>query len=243
MPDYTVFTFESIPADSNDPQITFRSEYGTGPPLVSDGYGGWEVVARPRDIGLTEWQGRNPMAIQIPFMIDNYAEPFKPGVRLETQITALERLSGIGSHDVPPTFRVMSDGVIPHDHDSYPAGQWVVENVDWDGDKEIRNSVGNRVRCGGTIVIRQFIKPKVFGRLSAKGASTAKHKKVVKKGAPGYYQGRTYITKHGDTMPKIAKRKDVYGTASKWRKIALKNNERDPHKKFKTGTRLAIPYN
>jgi hypothetical protein len=182
------------------------------------------------------------MAIQIPFMIDNFAQEDNPGVRLEQQITQLERLCGIGTSDVPPVFRVFSNGVIPHDHDSYPSGLWVIENVDWDPDKEIRNEGGNRVRCGGTIVIRQFIKPKVFGRLTAKGAKTHKHKRVSKKGSAGYYQGRTYITKSGDTLVKIAKRKDVYGDATKWHKIALKNNKRDPHYRYKAGTRLAIPF-
>jgi hypothetical protein len=250
MPDYTRFTFESVRADSNDTQYFFTAKYGQGPPIVTDGYGGWEVSGRPRDIGLTEWKGRNPMAIRIPFMVDNWFESIQqdpqlqnpgPGVRVEQQITQLERLCGIGGSDVPPTFKVFSDGVIPHDYNTFPNGQWVIENVDWNEDVEIRNAYGNRVRCGGSVVIRQFIKPQVFGRLGAKVAKQGR-KKVVKKGAAGYYQGRTYITKQGDTLPKIAKRKDVYGDSTKWRKIAQKNNIRDPHKKLKTGTRLGIPF-
>jgi LysM domain len=250
MPDYTHFTLESVRADSHDMQYFFKASYGQGPPVVSDGYGGWEVTGRPRDIGLTEWKGRNPMAIQIPFMIDNYIESVRrdpdswdnhagPGVLVEQQVTSLERLCGIGGSDVPPTFKLFSDGVIPHDHETYPSGQWVVENVDWDADLEIRNTVGNRVRCGGTLTIRQFIKPHVYGRY---GIGGRRRRRVAKKGAAGYYQGRTYITKKGDTLPKIAKRKDVYGDATKWRKIARKNNIRDPHKKLKTGTRLGIPF-
>lgn len=52
--------------------------------------------------------------------------------------------------------------------------------------------------------------------------------------------GKTYVVKSGDTLSSIAKQ--VYGDASKWRKIWDANKARVPNKdKLKVGTKLIIP--
>lgn len=219
------FTIESIGV----PEYSFTADIGFAPPIVVDGYGGWEVEAVPKDVGMTIWQGRQPIAIEIPFMLDNWRRVSgDPGVEVEQEIVQLNRLTGLGRPGQPPICTVDSHGLIPHDHHGDPGMHWVVENLTWDADVEIRNSVGNRVRCGGTITIRQHI-----------AHDTLDHLKVSRRASHG--RSKVYVVRTGDTLSKIAKRKDVYGNAAKWRKIADANHIRDPHAKLKRGRHLRIP--
>lgn len=223
-PDVNQFLIRSM-----DNRYVFRATLADGAPLVIDGYGGWSVTQRAKDIGLTEWQGRNPIAIEIPFTLDRWITHVdNPGELVEEQVKMLERLCGLGTHDHPPICRVNGRGVIPHDN--YIARnihRWVIENVTWDRSVELRSGdTQRRVRCGGTITIRQYIE-----------APTIERRRRVKTN-----KGRTsYVVKQGDTLLKIAARHDIYGNAKKWKRIGEANNIRDPHKKLKVGRRLKIP--
>lgn len=214
---------------ADQPQdIRFVSKFGNGSPMVTDGYGGWAVQSRPKDMGLTEWQGRNPMAISIPFTLDYIPtddDPDSPGEACERMVTRLERLCGVGSGDQPPICIVQGHGVIPHDYTNSPGLRWVVENVEWDEAQELRSSFGNRLRCGGRIIVRQYRKVQTLRRLGSKKPKSTK---------PGQY-----IVKKGDTLIIIAKKR--YKNASKWHRIGDANNIRDPHKKLKVGRHLRIP--
>jgi hypothetical protein len=43
---------------SEDNRIKFNANFGDGPAIVTEGYAGWQVVSRPKDVGITTWQGR-----------------------------------------------------------------------------------------------------------------------------------------------------------------------------------------
>ena len=45
---------------SEDNLVVFEANFGDGPAIVTDGYAGWSVTARPKMIGIVEWKGRNP---------------------------------------------------------------------------------------------------------------------------------------------------------------------------------------
>lgn len=220
------FTIQSI---NTIPMYEFTADIGFAPPLVVDGYGGWTVQDVPKRIGQTIWTGRQPIAVEIPFRLDNFRRVSgDPGVEVEQMIVQLNRLTGLGIDGQPPLCIVQSQGLIPHDYHGDPGTKWVIENVTWDGEIEIRNSVGNRVRCGGTLTVRQHIKHDQLSKLKITRSS-------------GRASGRIYRVKRGDTLSKIAKRKDVYGDASKWRRIADANGIRDPHAKLKVDQKLRIP--
>jgi len=223
---------------SNDPDITFRAFFGDGPAVITDGYGGWTVQSRAKDVGYTDWQGRNPMAIEIPFVIDNIRNLEDGGIKTEDMVRKLERLSGIGSHDVPPICRVNGGGAIPHDNTAAPGyHRWVVENISWDRAIEYRSGTSKRrMRCGGTITIRQYLEPDALDRLASK--RRAKKKKRRKSEGKSSGRSRTYIVRSGDTLPKIAVK--FYHDANKWRRIADTNNLRDPNH-IEVGQRLRIP--
>ena len=43
---------------------------GETPPHYTNGFGGWELVARPRDIAMTVWRGGEPLAVEFSVMLD-----------------------------------------------------------------------------------------------------------------------------------------------------------------------------
>src|SRR5215467_369400 len=118
---------------AQDKSITFEGTFGDGAPIVTEGYAGWTIEARPKEVGVTEWQGRNPLAIEIPFMIDFFASGrSNPGIDCENQVSNLEALCGVGSHAQPAICIVNGHGVIPHDFTIYRGHRWVIEQLSWD---------------------------------------------------------------------------------------------------------------
>lgn len=209
---------------------TFRATFADGAPLVVEGYAGWQVISRPRNVGVVEWQGRNPMAIEIPFMIDFWMDDEgdirpDPGVRCEAQVSNIEKLCGIGGHKQPPVCTVDSQGVIPHDLTIWKNGRWVVEALVWDRAIELRTrTTGRRVRCGGTITIREFLTSRdILRRIGPRTRASIP---------------RPYIVKKGDSLSKIAN--IMYKDPSKWKIIADANNIRD-RRHLKRGDHLKIP--
>lgn len=216
---------------STDELITFVGYFGDGSPMITDGYGGWDVVQRPKEIGIVEWKGRNPMQIEIPFMIDHWMDDpdDDPGIQTETMVKKLEALCGVGGHDSPPVCKVNGNGVIPHDEDNAPGQHvWVVENVSWDRAMDFRSGTsGRRVRCGGTVTIRQYLTAvDILSRLSPNARAR---------------KPRIYVVKRGDTLMRIASA--MYGDPKKWKIIADANHIRDDRNKaqFVAGRHLRIP--
>jgi LysM repeat protein len=231
------FTFREINPPSSRPEATC-SGWLTRPPVPTAGYGGWSRVARPRKKAITEWAGRDSMSIEFGIMFDSFtSEMDNPGMYVETQIRALERLGGIEENDPrPPLFQVASTPPKLIPHNVYRAGhvQWFVESIQWEADSVIVNSVGNRTRSAATVVITQYVADETLQRTAAQ-----RKKAATKKNSRGG-SVTSYVVKRGDTLSKIAKRRDVYNDASKWRIIGRANHIRDP-KNVKLGQRLKIP--
>lgn len=214
---------------SEEDGTSFHASFADGAPLVTEGYAGWQIVARPRMVGLTEWQGRNPIAIEIPFMIDYWVSSAAidhPGITCEDQVSRLEKLCGIGTNRQPPICRVNSGGVIPHDIVFRPHMKWVIENVTWDRSVELRHgTTGRRLRCGGTIIIREFVTTRDILR---------KIKPTDRAVKP-----RIYVVKKGDTLSKIAAH--YYHDPSKWKIIADANGMRD-RRSLSRGRHIKVPH-
>src|SRR4051812_32925815 len=179
---------------SEEDGTAFTATFADGSATVVDGYAGWTTVARPKRVAVTEWQGRNPLAVEIPFIIDFYMSGIdNPGIQCEDKVSKLEKLCGIGHGYQPPICRVDGKGAIPHDVTVNPNLHWVIETLTWDKAIELRTQVtGRRLRCGGTIQIRQF--------------STARDVLRTIKSTDRAIQPKKYIVKKGDTLNKIAKK-------------------------------------
>lgn len=211
---------------SEDGKIKFQAYMGDGAAMVVEGYAGWEVSSRPRDIGIVEWRGRNPMAIEIPFLIDFYTSNIDdPGKHAETEATRLERLAGVGTRSQPPICRVDGGGAIPHDHTQWKIGRWVIEQIAWDRNIEIRRQDnGRRMRCGGTITIRQWVAP----------ADILRHIKPNQKAS----KPKHHTVKAKESLSSIANKE--YKDPNKWKLIADYNDIRD-RRDLKVGSVLRIP--
>lgn len=227
MPNYAPPPWGSLKITSLEDGTFFQCFLGDGSPIVTEGYSGWQVVSRPRDVGITEWAGRNPMAIEIPFLVYRWEEKVstKPGDDCENDIQNLETLCGIGSHAQPPVCRVDANGIIPHDYTLSKTLSWVVESVGWDRGIEARSDYsGNRMRAGGNITIRQFIAARdILRRINAKSRAVKPKKHKVKR---------------GETLGKIAA--FYYGDSNKWKRIADANHMRD-RRSLHVGQTLIIP--
>src|SRR4051794_11644930 len=77
---------------------------GDGPVQVGGGFGGWDVVARPRRTALTVWQGFDPLQLNVPIVFSaigpnnltlNEDQGDPQGV--EDKIMTLGRMAGRGS--------------------------------------------------------------------------------------------------------------------------------------------------
>lgn len=204
------------------------------PPIVTAGYGGWSRVARPRKKAITEWVGRDSASITIEFMLDTVED--EDGLYVRTQERALEHLAGLDQDDPePPLVRLNSipEALIPHNEHHAGHVKWFVDSLVWNAEVKMSNRVGNPIRIGGTIVLTQYVADERLENLSS---AEKRRNAGTKKGATQ----KTYTVKVGDTLSKIAARKDIYGDASKWKKIATANGIRDP-KKLTVGKKLKIP--
>lgn len=216
-------------------RATSCAGYLVKPVIVTAGYGGWSRVARPRKKALTEWVGRDSTSLEIEFLLDAYTE--NDGLFVIGQERALERLAGLDINDPqPPLCRITSRpaALIPHNFHHASQVKWFVESIAWDKESIESNSSGNHTRIGGTLIITQYVEDERLSSLS----SVERRKKAAGSGRGS--SRKTYVVKSGDTLSKIAARSDVYGNASKWKKIADANGIRDP-KKIHVGQTLKVP--
>jgi len=197
---------------------------GADSPRVTDGYGGWTVVDRPRRTGVTLWNGRNPFTLELHLVLDG----FLTGESVEADVTKLERMAMPPADGQEPPQIDVDGAAVPHDDLS-----WVISGIDWGSDIE-RDGSGHRLRQDVTLTLLRYARE---DRLRVQKASKKTADKSRAKGKP---QHRTYTTKAGDTtLQKVAARKEVYGDASKWHKLADLNNMRGSEK-LKINTKLII---
>lgn len=219
-----------------DPHYEVECLLGDGSGNPTSGYGGWEKIKRDRRISLTEWDGKDPLEIDIPILFENWVQ----GGSLEGDIKTLEKIAGLGHKDggEPPLMTFNSGGVISHDYHDAPKHDWVVSNLVW-GDC-IKNDYGNRVRQVATVTVTQFIDDDVLSKLSAAAKRRQKNKGKIKKGTErSGARKKTYIVKfNGQNLASIAK--ETLGDSKRWHEIAKLNGIRDP-KATKKGQELRLP--
>lgn len=216
---------------STAPNLTVTCLLGADGARVTGGYGGWVDVPRPRRLALTQWDGRSPFEMAVQLVLDAHADDGS----VEAQCSALERMAlPPRSLAEPPVITIT--GPVPHDDLT-----WVVLGLDWGS--AMRNEDGNRSRQEVTVTLKRYV---ADDRLQLRPAAERAREKGLGGGGgtnspaaktPGK---RTYVVKAGDTLSEIAARKDIYGNASMWPKIAQANGIRDP-RNLRVGQVLRIP--
>lgn len=230
-------TFTVIEINNLRKRPRFFTGILTKPPVPVTGYGGWSRVARPRKVAITEWVGRDVLAIEIEFVIDDFATG--RGVYVEAKCQILEELAGVESGDPePPLLELHSnpDKLMPHGYARASQNRWFIESLTWDKENIRYNRAGNKIRAAGTIVVAVYSEDARLHPAAQKRAAT---KPTLTKGG----SKRPYYTVlPGDTLHKIAARRDTYNDWKKWKLIAKANHIRTSKQlKHKIGKVLKLP--
>lgn len=173
---------------------------GEGAPRMTGGGGGWAVEARPKRVGLTLWNGRDPYSMDVPVLFDGWAD----NEPQENAISILNQMQMGGDFREPPTVTIT--GSVPIKN-----ARWVITGIDW-GDNVIWDG-NHRLRQDAVVHLTQY-NPEDRLNVRNKGQVRANPK--------------PYVVKRGDTFKKISQ--SQYGTPDKWRIIMNANGIRDPEK-------------
>lgn len=198
------------------------------PANVTGGYGGWVVVSRMRRVGLTQWQGKDPLRMSIPILFDGMRD--RSGVELD--ISRLSRMAlPPKAGGEPPTVRV-SGSAVP----SPGPTVWVIESIQWGTAKVIYGltSVGVSARLRQDAVV-SLLEYQADDRVAFANLPLYLKNGTSKTGWP-----KSYVIKAGETLQSVAAKKEFYGDATKWTLIADANGLRDPTA-AKVGSTLRIP--
>jgi LysM domain len=190
------------------------------PAVVTGGYGGWQVVQRPKRRGLTQWMGRDPIRMEVPVLFDGFAKQDSQ----EVEISKLSRMA-LPHGDEPPVVDVDGHG-IPNPGPEH----WVIEDLTWGKNVEWEFSsdgVMSRLRQDCVVKLLEYVDE----------TRTAFSRLVNNQPGAGIWP-KHYTFKKGDTLAKIASK--FYKNSKKWKKIADANGIRDP-KSIKPGRVLVIP--
>ena len=202
-------TTARVTVASDSPAISCTGLLGPNGAVPTDGYGGWEVNARPRRKGLPLWNGRNPFELTLQIVFDKQVTDGT----VEGDCDALERMAlpiSVGSE--PPVVSVSSPGgAVPHDD-----LLWVINGIQWE-DVE-RDERGLRTRQIVTAKLLEFVDD---SRLHETSASSRARGRAGGGNAPD-----TWTVGTGDTLKSIAQ--EIWGDASRWTSIADLNDIRDP---------------
>ncbi|HEU5046072.1 MAG TPA: LysM peptidoglycan-binding domain-containing protein [Nocardioidaceae bacterium] len=224
------------------PYVTFRQVDPKGGSSVraelGNGYatpaatGGWQVVSRPRRVGMTDYQGPDPVTQDVPIVLDGT----RTGASQEALISRLYQMmrTKVGPRKEPPVIEVTGVPIPFH------GARWVINGIT-PGDEIRRERDGHRIQAAMTISLLEYVGGNVIIRGGSTKAAKAKHTSPAKKSAAkSKTTGKTstWVVKAGDTLSGIAAKE--YGDASEWHRIATANNIRDP-RSLKIGTKLKIP--
>jgi hypothetical protein len=200
---------------------------GQGVPTVTAA-GGWNMVQREKQTSITEWQGFDPISMDIPIVFDG----FMTGASVEHSINSLYWLMRTpqGARHEPAVLTLK--GPVP-----YTNLRWVINNIQPASgeDDEIRRSDGQRVRFTATVTLVQHVAGNV---VVTHKHSPAKRHKATSSRRGSTTRVRYYNVRSGDTLGKIAAK--LLHNANRWHDIAKLNGIRDPNN-LKVGRRLKIP--
>lgn len=231
---------------SIDPPLTVTARMSEERPDVTQGYGGWEEIARPRRSPLTTFRGSPGFHLTLPLLLDGWAR----GISVERDCSALEKMGRATAADgEPPRLRITARG-------SALPGQrrrWVIDTITWG--EALMNKNGDRVRQFVTLNLIEYVEdaylqeqsPATRRRTKAKRTKTArgaaKKRVTVKRAAGSKQPSRSRAASSsdfgtGEDLLTIAARE--LGDADRWVEIAELNGLRDP-RAISPGQVLRLP--
>ena len=139
--------------------VTFTSQTGTTvrvlldapSPELTGGFGGWEVIDRPKRSGLTRFKGKEPFAQSIAVLFDGVEDDEDQEPMIADLISMTEPRTAL---ETPPTLTV--DGTVVRS--DIPA--WVIQNITFSTDNVIWTMLGGsprRLRQPAVVELLEFI--------------------------------------------------------------------------------------
>jgi hypothetical protein len=204
---------------TSDTGLTVKVLLGATSANLTGGFGGWNVVTRPKRVSLTRYDGKDPFRMDVPIQFDGTTT--RQGQ--EAGITTLSRMA-VAPSDLqqPPTIKVA--GAVPRKDLT-----WVVESIDWDNSSVIWDEQGGvpvRLRQAATVHLLQYVSDNVIFTQATPTKVTPPSK--VKDGA-------------GKSAKQHAQ--DEYGNPDLWNQIFGANPflTTDPRAPIPAGTTITIP--
>lgn len=197
------------------------------------GVGGWEEVPNVKRPASTEYMGQPLRGLQIPLLFD--------GWRTQTDVEEPCRILEVWGR-IPPGRR--EPAVLQVVYGTYTALRWVVQDLDWDEEAELRNRQGRRLRAAVSLTLLEHRDAAIALTPIQRVAPAPSRPSSPGKpstGAPVRPSGRVYVVKVSDRkqgLSGIALRE--LGKASRWPEIARLNKLRDPNR-ITPGQRLRLP--
>lgn len=148
-------------------------------PVVTGGFGGWDRIARPRRVALTDWQGSEPFQMVVSLRLDGWAQ----NRSIEADVKALVAMAvDRGSRTGPPAVNMEGSGI--------PLQRlvWVIDNLEfgdvlWGADFGQPNA--GRLRQDVTITLLELVQADLVALSPAKKARA----KATSKRKPGNTRG------------------------------------------------------
>lgn len=192
-------------------------------PKLTDGFGGWETVDRPRRVALTRFKGINPVRQDLAILFEGVNE----GKSQEVAITNLERMAQQTGDLSEPAKITLGGTALRKDL------TWVIESIDMDDQRTMWTKQGGfpvRIRQAAVVHLLEFVDDSVI--------VTAPSPAVMAKPSPG---GKTLTTPQGMTLKQIAALE--YNDPDKYTLIIDANPwiSTDPRVLIMPGTPLFIP--
>lgn len=208
----------TLSADNNL-QITVMLDAPS--PQLTGGFGGWDVVARPKRVSMTRYAGSDPVTQDIAVMFDGYSNDESQ----EDDISTLMNMAlPVSELQEPPKIRLSG---VAHRKDL----SWIISGIDFDNQDVMwimKGSTPVRVRQKAVIHLTQYVDDKVIITQTSPAIANAKPKNVV-------------TTPKGMTLKQIAAIE--YGDPDLYMSIFLSNRwlDPDPRKIIPAGIKLTIP--
>lgn len=196
--------------------MTVRARKGAGVVKPTSGFGGWELVNRPRRQAATLWTGIEPLRMPVPIVLDG----FRGDDSVESEVSKLEAMARPPARGAEPPIVNVSGPGIPHSDID-----WVIENIEW-GEGLLSRSGRERVRQEGTITLLRYV---ADDRLSIRSAQERALANAVATGnlySEGQRSIGLYTVNEGETLASIAA--NEFGNAGQWHRLADLNDIRDP---------------
>lgn len=197
----------------NHPRMGLIGELD-GDVTVIGGYGEHSITGRPGNIGITGYDGRQPLQLRIPLLFDRWTAQ----ASVEPEIRMLERLLGLDSHlDAPPALIIEGLGV-PHSYSRSPKNRFVLTapsgQIEWGDDVRYRPSDGHRLFVPCVVNAQLLVRPTSLGAATSNDGGEANSGISVR---------------HYYTIPKTGHPRTIKGIAKKFGKSWQKVRALNPH--------------